>query len=137
MIMHNNAVDVGTTASRGPINQGTNPTPSLIRRDNKRRRMTSEALLHDSESFPSPVTLGQYSEALVFTNDTLPVDDPVLPVNVAPTPVVNPSGPIATAWLDDTLSSARNATGRRTRKKLRLQRSFSGKPASPNTDSGR
>jgi hypothetical protein len=93
--------------------------------------MTSEALLHDSDSFPSPVTLGQHSEALVVTNDTLPVDDPMLPVNVASTPVVNPSGPIATALLDDMLSSTRNATGRRTRKKLRLQRSYAAENPPP------
>ncbi len=85
--------------------------------------MTFEALLHDSDSTPSPLAIDQHSEALVVTNDTLPVDVPMLPVNIAFTPVANPSGPIATALIDDTLSTAGQATGRRMRR-IRLQQSY-------------
>ncbi len=86
--------------------------------------MTSEALLHDSDSIPSPLAMDQHSGALVVTNDTLPFNVvPMLPVNIASTPAVNPSGPIATALIDVTLSTAGKATDRRIRKRLRSLRS--------------
>ena len=134
LIMHEvnnqNTVDVESSASRGLIDQGTYPTPSITSHGSKRRRMTSEALLHDSDSIPLPLAIGQHSEALVFTNDTLPVV-PMPAINMASTHVGNPSSPIATASLEDTLSSAETAIGRRRRKRLSLQQSYAAENPQP------
>jgi len=79
---------------------------------------------------PENVTIRDQGEFIVEDIVNAVMDQCNL-VNIASRPVVNPSGPIATALLDDTLSSAKKATGRRIRKRLRLQQSYAAETRYP------
>ena len=117
-----NQIQVGSEprASQGHVRHGTNPNPSMTREGSKRRKMNavvSAASLTSIDLFAP--TIDQHDADLAVLVDQIMLRVPMLHPNITSPPVELPSESIATASVDDTLSTAAGTgvIGRRKRQR--------------------